>query len=763
MDGNIHDEDSSLTVEGVTSGVNSDELEWFDVVQLNKDNEEILQDPLNNPCILTLDTDENGNEIFLPSTTEYYLKKEKYYLDEAKTKLRVEFSVDDEKNKSHKDCITLYMNPNERLSDVIKMLPYGLIDKQVTGIGATTLEMYSKRNSIIVLPTRALAKSKASKDIKFLYVGTEDDGKVTSDRKIEDYLNNRQIENKKFFVVADSLKRVIKAIQSNGEDVYKNYFLMVDEIDTLQSDNHFRPQLSTVIDYYFKFKLLRKALVSATVSEFSHPELQTIPLTIIKREPPIHRDIELIHTNNINLTLAKEISSIAKKSSEKILIAYNSIDNILSTIHLLSGELQPLCGILCSEASYDKISLTQKATLNKDDKLSHRITFMTCAFFVGIDIKEKYHLITVSNASKGYSILPFNRLAQIHGRCRIENGLLSDIIIYNTVKQNDKSFNYNSYRDILLKKAEKVIKLLNAANKIKKNDNDLTDLFNRIEKVIMERACENFLGTDIELTRKKTNIDNDIDSNDKLEVSYFNIDSLCEKMKAYYELYSNEKNLYKELKDKKHRIIKFTLEKEIELKEKKKDAKTKKEKMNNKIQECITEIDNLLDTNTLNDKTLNNLIRYAKRESAEFYRRFKAHYLYYDSHYLIEALKGVVDENKKSYRGLNNALSFMALDEHHPFKMQIHNAFKAGQRYSSEEIHALLSVIIKDQFFKSLNITQNRCVGHFNNFVDSKREWKWIGNERVTVYLVEGYNPRELQEPIRKIPKENPAANYFEI
>jgi len=760
MDSNKYEEDFSPiidaeTLEALRKDIEDNEafendFEDIDFEELKKEIE--ATDPLDLEPLVGLDTDEEGRAYF-PSIRGVTIKPNKYYRDENKTP-RIDFTFKSE-DRGRTEAI-LYMTPTEKyLSEIIDELPYGLIDKQVTGIGATHLEMYSKRNSIIVLPTRVLAKSKASKEPRFLYVGTKEDGKVTSDREIEDYFNNHQNEDKKLLVVADSLRRVIKVIQSTGEDVYRDYFLMVDEIDTLQSDNHFRPQLSIVIDYYFKFKLQRKALVSATVSEFSHSDLQKIPLTIIKRDPPIPRDIELIHTNNINLTLAKRIEQIAKTSSEKILIAYNSIDNILATIHLLSEKLQPECGVLCSEASHDKINSSQRATLNKEDKLSHRITFMTCAFFTGIDIEEEYHLITVSDANKGYSILPFNRLVQIHGRCRVKNGLLSDIIIYNTAKQNNKPFNYNSYREILMNKAEKVITLLKAADKIKENDSDLTDLFDRIKKVIMERACENFLGTDIELTRE--NIDNE------LEVSYFNIDSLCEKMKAYCELYSDKKNLYKELEDKGHRIIKFTPAKEIEPKEKKEDAEAKEGRIDSQIQECIHEINNLLNNNALNDENLDYLIRRAKRESAEFYRRFKAHYMYYDAHYLTEALKDVAHENKKSYRGLNNALSFMALDEHHPFKMQTHNAFKTGQKYSSEEIHGLLSVIIKDQFFKTLDITQNRCVGHFNNFVDSKREWKWIGNERVTVYLVEGYNPRELQEPLKKIPKESPATNYFEI
>ena len=152
----------------------------------------------------------------------------------------------------------LYLTSSEKyLSEIIDdELPYGLIDKQITGIGATHLEMYSNRNSIIVVPARVLAKNKTSKDVKFLYVGTKDNGKVTSTNDIKDYLNNPQHQYKKLLVVADSLKRVIDTIKANGEDVYRNYFLMVDEIDTLQSDNHFRPLYKQIlmkkINYHIK-------------------------------------------------------------------------------------------------------------------------------------------------------------------------------------------------------------------------------------------------------------------------------------------------------------------------------------------------------------------------------------------------------------------------------------------------------------------------------------------------------------------------------
>jgi len=321
---------------------------------------------------------------------------------------------------------------NTKLSEVLPFLPYGLVDKKITGIGATHLEMYSPRNSIIVTPTRALAYNKSLKDSSFLYIGSPYNGKAASLQDIKYYLNNTSVEYKKFLVVADSLPRLIhileeeKAIQQENIDGYEEYFLMVDEIDTLQSDNYFRPILSKVIDFYFKFNPTCRALVSATVKSFSHPKLKEEPLNLIVCNESLKRDIKLIQSNNINQAVSNKIINTMKDyPDDKVLIAYNSVRNILEIIKLLPFEIQEFCGILCSENNKIEIG-GYEAKINEIDRLSHKITFMTCAYFSGIDIADKCHLITVSNITKAFSVLPLSRMIQIHGRCR--NGILSPTI-----------------------------------------------------------------------------------------------------------------------------------------------------------------------------------------------------------------------------------------------------------------------------------------------------------------------------------------------
>jgi hypothetical protein len=44
-------------------------------------------------------------------------------------------------------------------SEILSELPCGIIEKSHTGMGATHLELHSKRNSIIVEPVRITAKA----------------------------------------------------------------------------------------------------------------------------------------------------------------------------------------------------------------------------------------------------------------------------------------------------------------------------------------------------------------------------------------------------------------------------------------------------------------------------------------------------------------------------------------------------------------------------------------------------------------------------
>ena len=422
-----------------------------------------------------------------------------------------------EKGKSINAINFLMPRDKRHLQDVFVTTPHGLIKKNKTGIGATTLELNSPRNSIIVVPTRALAYGKAisskiegeSNKYRVLYVGGDITGFVVPE--ISDYLMDSSIQYKKFIVVADSLPRLLHII---GKEHYKDYFLMVDEIDSYQYDCSYRPNMENVMDYYFQFPISHRCLVSATIGEFSNKEITEEPIINVQFDDSQSRNINLIHTDKAEIRLKKLIEEIAAANpDDKILIAYNSVKGCATIINSLNDNLKSECAILCSSKNEE---ITEYYSDIVEDRLPKRITFMTCTYFVGVDITERFHLITTINVSKPYTILSTDKLQQIAGRCRHPEGLLGETIIY-TTKNNNNEMPTNLQEQVL-EDAEALATFGNLYSKLKNTFSKsyyFTDEL--IEKDFIETTAKRYFGSSaVKLIRKNP---------DEIFVpSYFNID-----------------------------------------------------------------------------------------------------------------------------------------------------------------------------------------------------------------------------------------------
>lgn len=113
------------------------------------------------------------------------------------------------------------------LSDIISELPdHCLFDKGITGCGGTTVEINAKHNSIIAVPTRNLAISKASDNV-FAYIGK------VSTKLLVDYLSS-DIEYKKVILTYDMLPKVLEVIDPS------KWTLLIDEYHLLFNDYSFR-------------------------------------------------------------------------------------------------------------------------------------------------------------------------------------------------------------------------------------------------------------------------------------------------------------------------------------------------------------------------------------------------------------------------------------------------------------------------------------------------------------------------------------------
>ncbi len=628
--------------------------------------------------------------------------------------------------------------PGHFLKEYIDKIPFGIFEKRFTGIGATTLEIDYPRNSIIVFPTKVLAFEKAQNE-NLKYVGSEIDGRIKSTvpKDIRDYLKNDGIKYKKFLVVADSFEKVIKEI---GESVYFSYFLMVDEIDLIQSDSHYRPSLEVIMDYYFKFNVTNRCLVSATIEKFSNPALKKersfMPFSDLDKSK---RNIHLIHTDNINATICKEIKST--NGDEKILVAYNTIKGILSVIEMLPDDIQSQCAILCSTAS-KKEAGTYFSSLNVSKELPNKIVFMTSSYFSGIDIKDKYHLITVSNVDVSYQTLSVNRITQIFGRCRIHKGVLSDRIIYNTNRNLNAYQSIDKYRDKLILKANKLLDIYKSIDNISDNDTDLIKLFDIVKTAIEKKGTEPLRGAEpINLTRKN--------NNGEYVPAYFNIDGLVEKMNLDVKLYNNPETLFNELKSKGHTASPITYINTNKSIEQIRIESLVENKMNEDfdhyISEAIEEIRSLESVGKLNNKTLQTLARNSKRNTKRFIMRFTELYEYAEMDKIIDLLWETRTKNSKSYRSIRYAVMFWALDDTHPLKVDLRNNIEFNKKYTPKELHEkYIYAIGKYHFHKTLKPRQSITLlkGMFK--IERPRNY----------YVIVRENPEGFKEHKKRIGKE---------
>jgi len=649
--------------------------------------------------------------------------------------------------------ISMVIEDNKKLSDVIDRIPYGIIDKSATGIGATTLEMYSPRNSIIVFPTKALASSKASLYTEekgpnsCLYVGSKtNEFNNSSNGVILNYIFDSSYEYKKFFVVADSLARLLNLIE---KDNFDKYFLMVDEVDTLQSDSTYRSSLEVVMDYYERFNYYQRAVVSATIKDFTNPVLEKESVVKISYKNPVKRLFSLVYTRNENLCTVNKIKELLTNNpDDKILIAYNSIDAILICIELLKTELgdeiEDKIGILCGEYGKEKVGELRIELQNC--RLSRQIVFMTCAYFAGLDILDDCNIIAVSSFNQPFTLLSIERLFQIVGRCR--NKVLKEYVIYSTSQRFISNESYREYKSNLIDKVNNLIEAIIAFKKVTDKNPNYNPTYNYIDKLIDAVAYEK-VGNDypVRIVRRNS-------ISGELVPFYFNIDSCLERWKLYNRLYTSDISLPKKLL-KLNQDIK-TISILLEKTETQKEISEKiSELSKSKAEEaCINIKSKLLEYS--DDRSNDQLLKQIKNESKNLDRRAKVlvnKFLFLVNHYEGKYLFDILfpaSESMPTFKRTINSMVFYALDEKHPLKILVYGTFSYSEenvknrklKFSHADKNSLMKVIF-DTYFAGMSIKKTKPERFFKCCFKLGKTKKLCN--------IKGINPLDINPPFNPI------------
>lgn len=614
----------------------------------------------------------------------------------------------------------IVLKDDTKLGHVLNRLPHGIIDKGITGIGATTLEILDNtRNSIIVVPTKALAYNKYKEtnskkgEVYCFYVGSGigDIKKTPKTSDIQTYILSRGTQVCKFITVADSLSTLIKVLTELSINWSNEYFLLVDEIDTMQEDSAYRPKLENVMDWYFKFPIQNRAVVSATLNSFSNAEMLKEHKTVIQWEHNPQRNINLYYTDYVDDVAKNTINMLLQQTEDRILIAYNSIDGIANIIEMLPQSYKGEIGILCSERSNDKVKMYLEDNtdiISATGHLNKRIVFMTCAYFAGIDIMDKCHLITVSTHLQPFTYLSTNRMAQIAGRCR--QGNLSETIIYDIAKPTTESTEEDcvEYQDFLLRKADLFVEALNNMKRLVKENTELSPLMNFLNYYMSYLSFTKVDKTSYPLSIIRIN-----SITDDFTTAYFNIDALVQKYHLKKTLYSNKDVLREELSKSNsvyyEEVLLLDWEHNSESIASIKDnnkilQKSQVEKLKTELLEWAN--------NGANPSEFNAIQNYTNKKLQLISKTF-AHLCYSLPHeWLIDTLIANIEHGKK-LRNTINSLVFYALPNSNKFKALILQRFecshiiigleykeyrKTVKRWSPAEILRIMRTIFRDLY-----------------------------------------------------------------
>lgn len=310
----------------------------------------------------------------------------------------------------------LQIDKGSWLSDVMNEIPTNtILNKVMTGCGATTLEINASRHSIIIEPNvPVIIGKKAQHDFLYaVYEGTTRDD-------VKAYLAGEEDGYRKIITTPEGFdKKVLPAMYELGIAVYEEYFLLFDECEKPIQDVGYRGDIYLPVEDFFYFK--GKAMVSATPIIPSDPRFEAQGFEMVRIVPTYDycKDLTVVVTNN-TVRVLRLLLERYRKVGEKVCIFFNSTDATLSLIQTL--KLQERSKVFCSEKSVRKLKREGFAAVSDNLTELAEVNFFTSRFYSAVDIKLDYqpNVIVLTDVFQApYSMIdPQTEVVQAIGRFR---------------------------------------------------------------------------------------------------------------------------------------------------------------------------------------------------------------------------------------------------------------------------------------------------------------------------------------------------------
>lgn len=342
---------------------------------------------------------------------------------------------------------TKYLSELKNVDGTTFELPNGILNKNLTGAGATTLALTDKYPTVICSPRIKLMECKRKQMDDKLFVVK----KGVYEDDILDYIENT--ETPKIFVTYDSFWKVKKCIKDNQND----WRVVVDEFQCLLNDSSFKPEtimnfMSQLEDIPYVTYLSATPIPKEYQKEIpvlknkdyykleweEKPEIKAISMYAKQPLGMVKKIIELYKDGN---TPSKKDEMTGEVISSKEAVFYiNSVSDIVNIVDELKLTADEVNIIIASTDQNNELV----KELGEDYAIGdlplkgepHKMfTFCTSTAYFGVDMySDNAATFVVSDTSRTHTSMDIStELYQIAGRQRNEENPFRHIIylIYN--------------------------------------------------------------------------------------------------------------------------------------------------------------------------------------------------------------------------------------------------------------------------------------------------------------------------------------------
>lgn len=366
-------------------------------------------------------------------------------------------------------------------------LPRGIVNKGITGCGATTLAIEDEHKTIICSPRINLIKNKSRQHKGTLAVYGD-----VRNVEIEDYLRNSP--KPKLLATYDSIPRLSNIIKDKSD-----WRVVVDEYQYILIDSGFKSETEMLlleelkkfpyVTYLSATPIADKYMLQMdwfkdmpyTILEWSNVEKRFV--NRVQSKNPINNVVEIVRNYQRGI-YASTLVNGERVQSKECVIFLNSVTNIVNIIKqtdLQSDEVNIIVAFtgenefLVKKLGKDKQGRYYEiGCIPLEGEPHKKFTFCTSTAFAGCDFYSTCAstFVVSDNKKANTSIDIATELAQIAGRQRLECNPFRNTItfIYNVDVGESKE---SSYKATLNEKWQKSVKNANYKNSV--TDKDLKE------------------------------------------------------------------------------------------------------------------------------------------------------------------------------------------------------------------------------------------------------------------------------------------------